>query len=158
VERSPYTKYHWIWGNSEILKCKVHTEHTCRHFLFHSFFGSSESHLFTVWPRVVASILYPWELKSLPKSYWEIKTAESRKMPRLLIHTDSQTERSFRLQFFQCHFKLQPLANQQAPCSLTSRTSQFPPAAERFSLSFFFKLKWRLVSCLKEYTAFPAGV
>ena len=79
-------------------------------------------------------------------------------MSRLFTHTDSQTERSFHLQLFQCHFKLQLLANQQAPCLLTSRSSQFPPAAESFSLSFFFKLKWRLVSCLKEHIAFPAGV
>lgn len=78
----------------------------------------------------------PWKTGSLPASCWEMKTAESRKMPRLSMHADSQTERSFPLQFFQCHFKLQLPANGRAPCLLTSRTSQFPPAAASVCLFF----------------------
>lgn len=91
-------------------------------------------------------------------SAWATKDEGSRKTCRLSVTTDSRLSLFPLAVFFQCHFKLQLPANQRAPCLLTSRSSQFPPAAESFSLSFFFKLKWRLVSCLKEYTAFPAEV
>lgn len=95
--------------------------------------------LFTVqpgmWPR-----LCPLRGGSLPKSSRGAAPAESRKTAGLSVHADSQTERSFPLQFFQCHFKLQLPANRRAPCRLTSRASQFPPAAEP-QFVFFFKTK-----------------
>lgn len=145
----------WVCGvpNREMLKCKVHIN-TYAHFFF--FFGGSLRIICLRSGRVVAS--------ALPLKGWDLclKVTEKRRLQNakkcpgfsrtLTAKQNALSICSFFSVILSCSFR--PIGA-PGPADVTK---QPVPSSCRASVCLFFKLKWRLVSCLKEYTAFPAGV